>query len=73
MSERNHLQLSNEERRIVNLYKNYLVLLEDLLGPPYNSLDNENYKRIRKRVLDMGNDVLREIDEDFKKVDITLK
>lgn len=60
-------------RKITNLYKNYLVLLEDLQYPPYNSLKEEDYKRIRKKILDLGNNVLREMEEDLDKVNISLK
>ncbi len=59
-------------RKVVNLYKKYLFLLEDLKNPPYN-LKEDEYKRIRKQVLDSSNDCLREIDEDFKQVKISLK
>lgn len=64
-----HFQI---ERRIVSLYKNSLTLFEDLRKPPYN-LSEEDYKIIRKKILDCSNDVLRETAEDFKKISIKLK
>lgn len=64
-----HFQI---ERRIVSLYKNSLTLFEDLRKPPYN-LSEEDYKTIRKKILDCSNDVLRETSEDFKKISIKLK
>jgi uncharacterized protein YaaN involved in tellurite resistance len=60
------------QRKITNLYKNCLVLIEDLKKPPHNLLEEE-YKSIRKKILDYGNDALREIEEDFKKISIKLK
>ncbi len=64
-----HFQI---QRKITNLYKNCLILFEDLKKPPYN-LSEDDYKNIRKRILDYGNDALRETEEDFKKVSIKLK
>ena len=60
------------QRKITNLYKNLLTLFEDLRKPPYN-LSEDDYKAIRKKVLDYGNDALRETEEDFKKISIKLK
>lgn len=49
------------DRKIINLSKNFLVLLED------SNLPTEIYSRIRKRVLDNSNDTIREIHEDFNR------
>lgn len=64
-----HFQI---QRRITNLYKNCLNLFEDLKSPPYN-LSDEDYRKIRKKILDSSNDSLRETEEDFKKISINLK
>ena len=58
-------------RKVTNLYKNFLFILEDIKDKEYNS--EEDYQRHRKRVLDFGNDAIREIEESFKSVDINLK
>ena len=58
-------------RKVTNLYKNFLFILEDIKDKEYNS--EEDYQRHRKRVLDFGNDTIREIEESFKSVDIHLK
>jgi len=79
-------------RNIINLYKGYFVITEDLLREhkaflsklqdgtlddlDIGSIDyftNEKYDHIRKRILDHGNDCLREIEKALEFVDITLK
>ena len=59
-------------RKITQLYKNFLFILEDLRANGYNITD-EDYQRARKRVLDHGNDSIREIEECLKDLDIRLK
>jgi hypothetical protein len=59
-------------RKITNLAKNFLVTLEDTRDDINNSPD-VLYARGRKKVLDQTNDLLREISEDFKKIDVILK
>jgi hypothetical protein len=59
-------------RKVTNLYKNFLFILEDLQEEDYN-ISDESYKRSRKRVLDYGNDSIREIEEYLDKFDIRLK
>jgi hypothetical protein len=68
-------------RNIVNLYKRYLNLVEDLQEEHLNMLnklnskidqetlknvdyfDENKYNYIRKKVLDLGNETIREIDK----------
>ena len=59
-------------RKIVNLYKNYLFILEDMKKDGYD-IPEEEYQRIRKRILDYGNDTIREIEENLENFDIELK
>jgi len=59
-------------RKVVNLYKNYLFILEDLEKAGYD-IPEEEFQRIRKRILDYGNDTIREIEENLEKFDIELK
>lgn len=58
-------------RKVINLFKNYLFLLEDL-DQNLGGIPEEKYKQIRKRILDYSNDALREIEEDVKKFNISL-
>lgn len=79
-------------RNIINLYKGYFVITEDLLREhkaflsklqsgtlddiDIESIDyftDEKYDHIRKRILDYGNDCVREIEKALEFVDITLK
>ena len=59
-------------RKVTNLYKNFLFILEDLKHEDYN-ISDESYKKSRKRVLDYGNDTIREIEEYLEKFDVSLK
>ena len=59
-------------RKVVNLYKSFLFILEDLQADGYN-IDDETYQRVRKRVLDQGNDSIREVEEYIENFQITLK
>jgi len=60
------------KRKITSIYKNFFFILEDLGDSGYN-INNETYQKIRKRVLDNANDAVREIEESFSKINITLK
>lgn len=59
-------------RKITNLYKHCLFILEDAVNSHYN-MDNESYQKYRKRILDHGNDTIREIEEELQKFDFNLK
>lgn len=59
-------------RKIINLYKQFLFILEDVDNSKYNMTD-EAYQKYRKRILDAGNDTIREIEEDISKFDFKLK
>ena len=60
------------KRKITNIYKNFFFILEDLGDSGYN-INDETYQKIRKRILDNANDAVREIEENFTKLNITLK
>jgi hypothetical protein len=60
------------KRKITNIYKNFFFILEDLGDSGYN-INDETYQKIRKRILDNANDAVREIEENFSKINITLK
>ncbi len=59
-------------RKVTNLYKNFLFILEDLEDSGLQ-IPDEVYQKARKRVLDYGNDTIREIEENLDKFDIKLK
>ena len=60
------------KRKITSIYKNFFFILEDLGDSGYN-INDEKYQKIRKRVLDNANDAIREIEESFSKLNISLK
>jgi hypothetical protein len=60
------------KRKITNIYKNFFFILEDLGDSGYN-MEDEKYQKIRKRVLDNANDAIREIEESFSKLNISIK
>lgn len=52
--------LTFQNKRIVTqLSKQFLEILEDL--QPDHGISDEKYQRLRKRVLDRGNDAIREM------------
>lgn len=53
-------------RKITNLYKQFFFILEDLQAEG-TKIPEERYQRIRKQILDMGNDCIRELEEYFEK------
>ena len=59
-------------RKVKNLYKNFLFILEDLKSQGYD-ISDEDFQRCRKRVLDHGNDAIREIEDCLKDLDIRFK
>jgi hypothetical protein len=74
------------QRALSNLSKNFLTILEDLAEeydryfnpvegpgqPPEKFLDEKHFDHLRKRVLDKGGDVSRDLLEEFKKYDVRL-
>lgn len=59
-------------RKITNLYKQFLFILEDVGHSKYN-ISDESYQKYRKRILDAGNDTIRELEEDLNKLDFKIK
>tara|TARA_Y100000310_G_scaffold344389_1_gene456904 strand:+ start:64 stop:288 length:225 start_codon:yes stop_codon:yes gene_type:complete len=62
----------HNRRKVINLCKNFLVLVEDLKIND-KSIPPEDFQKIRKRVLDYGNDTIREFEENLENFDITFK
>jgi hypothetical protein len=58
-------------RKVTNLFKNFFIILEDL-SKENPSISQEKYNQLRKRVLDYGNDTIRELEEDLKQFKINL-
>lgn len=48
-------------RKTTNLYKNLLFILEDLQAEQYN-ISDKVFSRMRKRILDNGNETIRELE-----------
>ena len=59
-------------RSITNLFKDFLLILEDLQETDYNIADTV-YQKYRKRVLDSANDKIREIEEILNNLEILIK
>ncbi len=60
------------KRKIISLCKNFLVLLEDAQVSE-KCIPDEVYQKIRKRVLDYGNDAIRDLEENYTNFDIIFK
>jgi nucleoid-associated protein YejK len=58
-------------RKVTNLYKNFLFMVEDLHDS--GEISEESFQRLRKRVLDYGNDTIREIEENLDNFEFKLK
>lgn len=54
--------LQQIRRKVTNLYRHFLCTLEDLQSDGCK-IPETKFKQIRKRVLDQGNDTIREIEE----------
>ena len=61
--------LFKNRRQVLNLYKNFLILLEDLKEDGYN-INDEKYQRLRKKILDSGNDSIRNFEEDLNNINL---
>ena len=59
----------HHKRKTINLCKAFLFLVEDAKDKG-EVLDNDGYQKIRKRVLDFGNDTIREFEETMDGFDI---
>ena len=59
------------KRKIINLCKFFLFTLEDLRDE--YDIPDDVYDKMRKRVLDSGNDTVREMEENLEKFDFYLK
>lgn len=59
-------------RSITNLFKNYLALFEVLEERGYR-FGEEDYKFVRKKILDYGNNTIRELNGEIDKFDILLR
>lgn len=57
-------------RDIKKLYLSFLYILEDLLAD--NKITEEEFNRLRKRVLDYGNNSYRNIEEQLNSFDFNL-
>lgn len=58
-------------RDVKKLYLSFLYTLEDLLSQ--DKISDEEFQRMRKRVLDHGNNCYRNIEEELNNFDFKLK
>lgn len=58
-------------KEIKKLYLSFLYCIEDLKSD--NKINEEEFQRLRKRVLDHGNNCHRNIEEQLNNFDFTLK
>lgn len=56
------------KRKVMNLCKMFLVLVEDIREDG-KIITDSHYQRLRKRVLDHGNDSIREFEESLDSFD----
>ena len=57
------------KRKIINLCKMILCSLED--AHEEGEISDKKFQRIRKRILDHGNDTIRELEENLESVNIS--
>lgn len=60
----------HHRRKTINLCKSFLLLLEDMKN---ETLTEEKYQKVRKRVLDGGNDSIREFEEHLESFNINIR
>jgi hypothetical protein len=70
MSKEKEYLLFQTRRKITNLFKNFFFILEDIHLDC--KIPENKYQQLRKRVLDCGNDVIREIEDDINKFNVNL-
>ena len=60
-------------RKVINLYKTFFIILEDLQEQGFLKMSSASYNRVRKKILDGGNDCIREIEDYLEKLDVSIK
>lgn len=69
--ELNNFVLGFVSRDVKKLYLGFLYILEDLRSQ--NKIDEQEFERLRKRVLDYGNNCYRNIEEQLNTFDFKIK
>lgn len=59
------------KKEITSLYVSFFYILEDMKLE--GRISEEEYSRIRKRILDYGNNAVRNINDDLDNLDISFK
>lgn len=62
----------HNKRKVINLCKTLLIFLKDIQEND-EPISDESYQKIRKRILDNGNDSIREFEESLESFDIRFK
>ena len=65
------IMLFQQTRNITGLYKKFFEILDDLNQS--HPITKDEYNRIRKKILDSGNDAIRTLTIAFDSIDISLK
>jgi hypothetical protein len=58
------------KKSITRLFLSFIYILEDLVAD--NKISEEEFERLRKRILDYGNNTIREINKELKNFDFIL-
>jgi hypothetical protein len=59
------------KRSITGLFLSFIYMLEDLASD--NKISQEDFQKLRKRILDNGNNCIRNIDNELENFDFLLK
>jgi hypothetical protein len=59
------------KKSVTRLFLSFIYILEDLVAE--EKLTNEDFQRIRKRILDKGNNCIRDINEELENFEFLFK
>jgi len=59
------------KRSVTRLFLSFIYILEDLVSS--NTITEEDFQRLRKRILDKGNSCIRDIFEELENFDFLFK
>lgn len=58
-------------KSITRLFLSFIYILEDMVAD--GRVSDEEFQRLRKRILDSGNNTIRDIDTELKNFDLVIK
>ncbi len=66
------LFINNMVKRVINrLFLSFIYILEDIRND--GKISNDEYQKFRKKILDHGNDAIREINSELQNFDFIFK